>query len=146
MGRSRHFDPNEDVMLLKLVENEGTAWTKITREFSKNVGRTRTINSLRNRFQRIEKGQRVDAFDKSHCKQRNIVHVCDERSNDERSDDINDKENDIEENADPFISSSCMNIYFFHSIDMLGQSTDDVLRREAHTNLVNILNEMFLSN
>ena len=175
MGRNNGtpFHPREDIMLLKLINIEGTAWKRIKTELKKN-GISRSINSLRNRFSRIEKGRRFAASNNicSYCKQPKLGHVCYARLQDEALDDVEGdddvdekdvEEDDIKEEEEEDVlflsdaekskiiaasdgSKSFTNIRFFDSIDMLGQSLDEIHRRRAHADVVDILGKMFSPN
>lgn len=66
------WTPNEDELLLRLLSTKGPSWTVIATHFPH-----RTIPSLRNRWRRIDMGQKHPSASKcSHCGQPRRGHTC----------------------------------------------------------------------
>ena len=62
------WEPEEDHIILQMVNLEGTKWTSIVKKLP-----GRTVSSVRNRWQRIEKGRKLRE-DGAYLK--NICHTC----------------------------------------------------------------------
>ena len=72
------FTPVEDVVLLRAIVQHGREWVKVTKFFNshESVNSPRTMSSLRNRWQRIDRGS-ADANNAcTMCQQPKMGHIC----------------------------------------------------------------------
>ena len=53
-GHMRAWDPEEDRLIIEMLSQHGPRWAKIVKELP-----GRTISSVRNRWQRIDRGRRI---------------------------------------------------------------------------------------
>ena len=71
------WSPEEDTLIIAMHESEGPKWSKIVQRLP-----GRTVSSVRNRWQRIEKGRKlreagVESKNRCHaCGQPKRGHVC----------------------------------------------------------------------
>ena len=81
MGRNdgTPFEPAEDLVLLRGVQRHGTSWKRVTQVFSTEMGKVRSLSSLRNRYTRLQRERRKETSKGNRCKrcgERKAGHIC----------------------------------------------------------------------